>query len=88
MLQALDGAPLAEPRLLRFAAGRRECAWSGNVVGIGLASGFLEPLESTSIFLIQAAVIDLVKLMPTPGAGDRMDPRLADEFNRLFRRPL
>jgi tryptophan halogenase len=85
LLQALDGAPLAEPRLLRFAAGRRECAWSGNIVGIGLASGFLEPLESTSIFLIQAAVLDLVKLMPTPGVGDRMDTRLADEFNRLFR---
>ncbi len=60
LLQALDGAPLAEP-------------------------SFLEPLESTSIFLIQAAVVDLIKLMPTPGDGDRMDPRLADEFNRLFR---
>jgi hypothetical protein len=58
--------------------------WSGNVVAMGLASGFLEPLESTSIFLIQAAVIDLVNLMPTPGEGDRMDPRLVAEFNRLF----
>ncbi|MDB5704347.1 MAG: tryptophan halogenase, partial [Sphingomonas bacterium] len=85
LLGALDGAALAEPRLLRFDAGRRASAWSGNCVGIGLASGFLEPLESTSIFLIQAAVIDLAKLMPTPGDGDRMDVRLADEFNRLFR---
>jgi tryptophan halogenase len=70
--------------LLRFKAGRRVRGWSGNVVAMGLASGFLEPLESTSIFLIQAAVIDLVNLMPTPGEGDRMDPRLVAEFNRLF----
>jgi tryptophan halogenase len=84
LLSKLDGAPLAEPRLLRFEAGRRERAWSGNCVAMGLASGFLEPLESTSIFLIQAAVLDLVNLMPTPGDGDRMDHRLVAEFNRLF----
>ena len=84
LLAKLDGAALDEPRLLRFKAGRRAAGWSGNVVAMGLASGFLEPLESTSIFLIQAAVIDLVNLMPTPGEGDRMDPRLIAEFNRLF----
>jgi tryptophan halogenase len=49
---------------------------------VGLASGFLEPLESTSIYLIQAAVTDLVKLMPRPGSAGT-DPRLAAEFNRL-----
>ncbi len=84
LLAKLDGQALDEPRLLRFKAGRRAAGWSGNVVAMGLASGFLEPLESTSIFLIQAAVIDLVNLMPTPGEGDRMDPRLVAEFNRLF----
>ena len=84
LLAKLDGQALDEPRLLRFKAGRRVRGWSGNVVAMGLASGFLEPLESTSIFLIQAAVIDLVNLMPTPGEGDRMDPRLSAEFNRLF----
>jgi tryptophan halogenase len=84
LLAKLDGEALDEPRLLRFKAGRRVRGWSGNVVAMGLASGFLEPLESTSIFLIQAAVIDLVNLMPTPGPGDRMDPRLVAEFNRLF----
>jgi tryptophan halogenase len=82
VLAALDGAALAEPRLLRFSPGRRERAWSHNCVGVGLASGFLEPLESTSIYLIQAAVTDLVNLIPRPGST-RIDPRLADEFNRL-----
>ena len=82
LLGALDGEPLAEPRLLRFAAGRRARAWEGNCVGIGLSSGFLEPLESTSIFLIQSAVTDLARLMPARGQG--IDPRLAAEFNRLF----
>jgi len=82
LLNALEAPAEAEPRLLRFSPGRRERAWSANCVGIGLAAGFLEPLESTSIFLIQAAVTDLVNLMPLPGAG-RVDPRLTNEFNRL-----
>jgi tryptophan halogenase len=79
----LDGAPQGEPRLLRFAPGRRTSAWAGNCVAIGLASGFLEPLESTSIFLIQAAIVDLIDLMPSPGPERVVDPRLAAEFNRL-----
>jgi tryptophan halogenase len=83
LLAALDTPPLAEPRLLRFSAGRRLEGWRGNCVAIGLASGFLEPLESTSIFLIQAAVHDLITLMPRRGSGG-VDPRLAAEFNRLF----
>jgi tryptophan halogenase len=82
VLGAIDGAPLLEPRTLRFQAGRRAKGWEGNVVAIGLASGFLEPLESTSIFLIQAATMDLANLMPRPGGP--IDPRLADEFNRMF----
>ncbi|GFE82891.1 tryptophan halogenase [Steroidobacter agaridevorans] len=83
LLNQLDGAALGEPRLLRFRPGRRVQAWKRNCVAVGLASGFLEPLESTSIFLIQAAVSDLSMLMPTPEQGRAVDPRLADEFNRL-----
>lgn len=78
LLNAVDGTPLSDPRQLRFTAGHREQFWIGNVIGLGLAGGFLEPLESTSIHLIQLAVSRLLTLMPrglpAPGA--------AAEFNR------
>ncbi|MES1198805.1 MAG: tryptophan halogenase family protein [Pseudomonadota bacterium] len=82
LLGCLENPALAEPRLLRFSPGRRVASWSANCIAIGLASGFLEPLESTSIFLVQAAVTDLIDLMPKPDAA-RVDPRLSAEFNRL-----
>ncbi|MFY8092607.1 MAG: tryptophan halogenase family protein [Niveispirillum sp.] len=79
LLGHLDGKPQADPRPLRFTAGRRERSWERNVVALGLAGGFLEPLESTSIHLIQTALFRLLALMPT----DIKDQVTRDEFNRL-----
>ena len=82
ILGAVEGEALADPRVLRFRAGRRTRSWDRNVVAIGLASGFLEPLESTSIHLVQQAVTRLVELFPER----RIDPADRDNFNTLVDR--
>lgn len=76
----LEGEPLADPRILKFRPGRRRRAWSCNVVGIGLASGFLEPMESTSIYLVQIAIDWLLELFPLDG----IDTRDQEMFNELI----
>ncbi len=77
LLANLSGNTLSEPRLLRFKTGRRKKAWHKNCVAIGLSSGFLEPLESTSIHLITTSLVRLMRLFPFSG---NMKP-LAERFN-------
>jgi tryptophan halogenase len=78
LLGNLDAAPLDDPRLIKFTTGRRKQLWNRNVVCMGLASGFIEPLESTAIHLIQVTIQRLILLFPHN--GDVEARRL--QFNR------
>ncbi|MFC3581512.1 tryptophan halogenase family protein [Sphingomonas hylomeconis] len=81
---SIEGATLVEPRLIRFATGRRQRTWERNCIALSLASGFVEPLESTSIHLMMTALTRLVQLFPFGGST----PAVAARFNDMARREL
>ena len=87
LMANLEGQALAEPRLIRFTTGKRKKAWNRNCVAIGLAGGFMEPLESTSIHMVQTAIMRLIACFPNKAFNqadiDLFNAQSDEEYERI-----
>ena len=79
LLAGVEGEPLGTPRLIRYCTGRREQAWTANCIALGLSSGFVEPLESTSLHLVMTGVTRLLQCFPFDGIADAVRARFNDQ---------
>lgn len=77
LLNDVEGETLTEPKVIRFVTGKRKKGWNKNCVALGLASGFLEPLESTSIHLVMTALVRILRLLPER----KICPSIIQEYN-------
>jgi tryptophan halogenase len=84
LLANLEGAPLAEPKLIPFRGGKRKLSWVRNVVAIGLSGGFLEPLESTAIHLVQTSIAKLALLFPERDCSETLRNRYNAQMDEEF----
>ena len=82
LMEGLDSDPIGEPRKIRFKTGYRDALWNKNCIAIGLSAGFLEPLESTSLFLIQQGISRFITLFPTAN----ISTVVRDEYNKQMRK--
>lgn len=78
LLSDVQGGTITDPKIVRFKTGKRRKNWNKNCVAVGLASGFLEPLESTSIHLIMTSITRILQMFPSSG---EMIPSVIDEYN-------